>query len=228
MDTKTLLITGASSGIGAETARQAAAAGWNVALAARRADKLADLVSNIGEDRALAVSCDVQDPTAQETMVSEAVERFGGIDALFANAGRGIGPGKMSGGDVDDWRDLLMTNVYGVLLSVHFALPHLKQSRGQVVLTGSAAGRRAIAGSVYGVTKWAVTGLGYNLREELRGTGVRVMLLEPGMVDTPFFDDPKPDALRPDDIARTVVWALQQPPHMDLHEVLVYPTPPEE
>jgi NADP-dependent 3-hydroxy acid dehydrogenase YdfG len=81
---------------------------------------------------------------------------------------------------------------------------------------------------MYSVSKWAVSAIGYNLREEMRGTGVRVTLIEPGMVDTPFFDDPKPDALRPDDVARTVLFALSQPPNVDIGELVVLPTPPAE
>jgi NADP-dependent 3-hydroxy acid dehydrogenase YdfG len=81
---------------------------------------------------------------------------------------------------------------------------------------------------MYGASKWAVTAIGYNLREELRGSGVRVTLIEPGMVDTPFFDEPKPDALRPEDVARTVMFALDQPDHVDLHELVVLPTPTPE
>ena len=79
---------------------------------------------------------------------------------------------------------------------------------------------------MYSASKWAVTAIGYGLREELRGTGVRVTLIEPGMVDTPFFDEPKPEALRPDDIASAVVYALQQPASVDVHELMVLPTPP--
>jgi NADP-dependent 3-hydroxy acid dehydrogenase YdfG len=97
-----------------------------------------------------------------------------------------------------------------------------------VVLTGSVAGRRVLAGSMYSATKWAVSAIGYGLREELRGSSVRVTLIEPGMVDTPFFDAPKPDALRPEDVARSVVFALSQPPSVDLHELVVLPTPPVE
>jgi NADP-dependent 3-hydroxy acid dehydrogenase YdfG len=81
-------------------------------------------------------------------------------------------------------------------------------------------------GSVYGATKWAVTGYGYNLREELAGTGARVTLIEPGMVDTPFFDEPKPQALQADDVARAVMYAVSQPPHVDVSEILILPTTP--
>ena len=122
----------------------------------------------------------------------------------------------------------VVVNVLGVAHTLQAALPAIRERRGHVVLTGSVAGRRTIAGSMYGASKWAVTAIGYNLREELRGSGVRVTLIEPGMVDTPFFDEAKPDALKPEDVARSVVFALQQPPHVDLHELTVLPTPPVE
>jgi len=221
----TLLITGASSGIGAATARVAAAGGWNVALAARREDRLKELAGEIGET-AHAIPCDVTDLAALERAVAETEEHFGGLDALFANAGTGGAPGGFSGADPASWRRLVDVNVLGVAHTVRAALPALKRARGHVVLTGSVAGRRTLAGSMYSVSKWAVSAIGYNLREELRGTGVRVTLIEPGMVDTPFFDEAKPDALRPEDVADAVVYAIGRPQHVDIHEMMVLPTPP--
>lgn len=225
--TKTLLITGASSGIGAATARAAAEAGFHLALSARRKDRLDDLVAEIGTERALALPCDVADYEAQERVVADAVARFGRLDAVFANAGRGGAEGGFSSAPPESWRDLVDTNILGVAYTLRASLGEIRKARGHVVLTGSIAGRRALKGSMYSVTKWAVSGMGYNLREELRGTGARVTLIEPGVVDTPFFDDPKPDGLRPDDVANAVVYALTQPPHVDLHEMLIMPTPPE-
>ena len=223
---KVLLITGASSGIGAATARAAAAAGWRLALAARSADKLAALVEELGAERAGAIPCDVTDYEAQERMVRTAVERFGGLDAVFANAGIGGQPGGFSGAPPASWRALVEVNILGVAYTLRASLGHLKAARGHVVITGSVAGRRTLAGSMYSATKWAVSAIGYGLREELRGSGVRVTLLEPGLVDTPFFDTPKPEALRPEDVARSVIYALEQPPSVDVHEVTILPTPP--
>ena len=223
---RVLLITGASSGIGAATARAAAEAGFRLALLARSKDKLDALVDEIGDERALALGCDVGDLAEQERAVAAAVERFGRLDAVFANAGRGGTPGGFAGADPESWEAMMRTNVLGVAYTIRAGLEALKASRGHVVLTGSVAGRRTIGGSMYGVSKWAVTAIGYNLREELRGTGVRVTLIEPGMVDTPFFDEKKPDALQPDDVARAVVFALTQPQGCELHEIQVLPTPP--
>ncbi|MBS3804692.1 MAG: SDR family oxidoreductase [Oleiphilaceae bacterium] len=222
-----LLITGASSGIGAATARSAANAGYRLVLAARSVDKLEKLKKELGGDeRVLTVQCDVQNSDDQKAMVEQALSTFGQIDAVFANAGRGGSPGGFSGADPDAWRDMILTNIYGVGLTLQHSLPALKESRGHLLLTGSAAGRTTIPGSMYSATKWAVSGIGYNVREELRGTGVRVTLIEPGMVDTPFFDEPPVTALQPVDVAHAVTYALAQPPHVDVNEILIRPTPP--
>ena len=214
MNDRVLLITGASSGIGAATARRAAEAGFRLALAARSRDRLEALVAEIGAKRALAIECDVTDFAQQERMVSDAVDRFGQLDAVFANAGTGSRGGGFSGAPVEDWRTLVEVNVLGVAYTLRASLPALKRSRGHVLITGSVAGRRTLAGSMYSATKWAVTAIGYGLREELRGT--------------PFFDDPKPDALRDEDVARAAIYALEQPPSVDVHELVVLPTPPVE
>ena len=225
---KVLLITGASSGIGAATAREAAAAGWRLALAARSSGKLDALVEELGSERTLALSVDVTDFAAQERMVEQVTERFGRLDAVFANAGTGGQPGGFSGAPIESWQTMLDVNVLGVAYTLRASLAALKASRGHVLLTGSVAGRRTLAGSMYSATKWAVSAIGYGLREELRGSGVRVTLIEPGMVDTPFFDSEKPDALRPEDVARSALYALSQPATVDVHEIMVLPTPPLE
>lgn len=223
-DGKVVLITGASSGIGQATARALSAAGWRVALAARRLEPMQALAQELGgSDNALALTCDVQDPDSQKAMVAATLEHFGRIDALFANAGRGGEPGGFSSADPDSWKELLMTNVYGAAVTIQCSLDALKATGGQVLITGSIAGRRTLAGSMYSASKWAVTAIGYGLREELKGTGVRVTLIEPGMVDTPFFDDPKPDALRPEDVADCVLFALQRPANVDVSELVVLP-----
>ncbi|GHB17696.1 SDR family oxidoreductase [Salinicola rhizosphaerae] len=225
---KVLLITGASSGIGAATAHRAVEEGYDVALAARSKEKLSNLVDALGKTHALAITCDVTDQQDQRRMVAETLERFGRIDALFANAGMGGTSGGFSGANPDVWQSMILTNVYGVALSIQAALPALREQRGHVLLTGSAAGRTTIPGSMYSATKWAVGGIGYNLREELRGSGMRVTLIEPGRVDTPFFDEPPKDAMKDIDIANAVIYALQQPAHVDVNEMLIRPTPPIE
>lgn len=229
MSDRVFLITGASSGIGAETARQAVAAGYRVALAARSRERLESLVAELGgAEGALAIACDVTDNDAQAAMAERVLAHFGRIDVVFANAGRGGSPGGFSGADPAVWHDMILTNVYGAGLTLRHTLAAVKEVRGHVLLMGSAAGRATIAGSMYGATKWAVTGMAYNLREELRGTGVRVTVLEPGVVNTPFFDEPPSQAMEPGDIAAAALYAISQPARVDVNEILVRPTPPIE
>ena len=222
-----MLITGASTGIGAATARHAVEAGWSVVLAARSEDKLAQLVEELGEERAVAHRCDVTEFSEQEGLVAAAVERFGRIDAAFANAGFGAARGFLKE-DPDQWREMVLTNVLGVAFTIRAVMPHFKErNAGHFLLTSSVAGRRSLPGSLYSATKWAVTGMGESLRQELRqdeGSQVRVTLIEPGMVDTPFFDNRPTSALEPDDVARIVMFVVDQPSRVDINEVLVRPT----
>jgi NADP-dependent 3-hydroxy acid dehydrogenase YdfG len=218
------LITGASSGIGEATARCAAEAGFRLVLAARREDKLKALADELGgQERALAVRCDVSEWEDQERMVAETLGAFGQLDVAFANAGFGAGRSFL-GSSPEHWRAMVLTNVYGAALTIRATLPALKESRGHLLLTGSVAGRRALPGSLYSCTKFAVTAMGEAARLEVDGTGIRVTLIEPGMVDTAFFDDPVSDALEADDIARAVLYAVSQPEHVDVNEILVRPT----
>ena len=218
------MITGASSGIGAATARHAATAGWRVVLAARSAERLQELADELGgPERALALPCDVTDWEAQQQLVSGTLEAFGQIDAAFANAGFG-GPRGFLNDTPEHWREMVLTNVYGAALTLRATIPALKDSRGHLLLTSSVAGRRALPGSMYSCTKHAVTAMGEAARQDLHGTGIRVTLIEPGMVDTPFFDNRPSDALYDDDIARAVMYAISQPPHVDVNEILVRPT----
>jgi NADP-dependent 3-hydroxy acid dehydrogenase YdfG len=227
-DDPVFLITGASSGIGSATARRAVEAGYRVVLAARSEDRLADLAAELGDDgRALAVRCDVTEWADQEALARRALEAFGRIDVAFANAGFGA-PRGFQESDPDFWRSMVLTNVLGPALTIRATLPALKESRGHLVLTSSVAGRRALPGSLYASTKWAVTAMGEAARLELNGTGIRVTLIEPGMVDTPFFERGAADwALQPDDVARAVMFAVSQPPHVDVNEILVRPTAQE-
>ena len=225
-DSPVLVITGASSGIGAATARAMANAGYRLVLAARSRDKLKTLQDELGGDgKGITVACDVQQVADQIAMVDEALKAFGRIDAVFANAGRGGEPGGFSGADPEIWKDMILTNILGVGITLQACMPELRKSRGHLLITGSAAGRATIAGSMYSATKWAVSAIGYGVREELRGSGIRVTLIEPGMVDTPFFDESPDHALRPEDIAEAVKYALAQPAHVDVNELLIRPTP---
>ena len=224
-----LLITGASSGIGAATAR-AAASSYRLALAARRLEPLEELVAELGgAERAIAIRCDVTEWDQVEGMTATALESFGRIDSVFANAGFGATRGFLEE-SVEHWRSMVLTNVYGVALTIRATLPHLlERGDGHVVITSSVAGRRVLPGSLYSATKWAATAIGEALRAELRqmheNDAVRVTLIEPGMTDTPFFDNrPGEWALRDEDIARAVMFALEQPQGVDVNEILIRPT----
>lgn len=221
---RVLLITGASSGIGAATARQASAEGWRLVLAARSGERLEALAEELGgPDRALAVRCDVTDWDAQQRMAQAALAAFAQIDAVFANAGFG-GPRGFLSDTPEHWREMVLTNVYGAALTLRATIPALRESRGHLLLTSSVAGRRVLPGSMYSCTKHAVTAMGEAVRQDLHGSGIRVTLIEPGMTDTPFFENRPADALADGDIARAVLFALSQPPHVDVNEILVRPT----
>ncbi|MCW3013866.1 MAG: family NAD(P)-dependent oxidoreductase [Solirubrobacterales bacterium] len=222
---KVFLITGASTGIGAATARQAAAAGYRVVLAARSVDKLEALAGELGgQERALAVACDVTEWDQVQALVARALDAYGQLDVAFGNAGFGASRGFLNE-TPEHWKSMVLTNVYGAALTIRATIPALKESKGHLLLTGSVAGRRALPGSLYSATKWAITGMGESARQELNDTGVRVTVIEPGMVDTPFFDKGAGEgALAPEDIARAVMYAVSQPPHVDVNEILIRPT----
>jgi NADP-dependent 3-hydroxy acid dehydrogenase YdfG len=230
-DDPVLLITGASSGIGAASARAAVETGYRVVLSARREEELNQLAGELGGDeRALAIPCDVTEWDQVASLATTAIDGFGRIDAVFANAGFGATRGFLEE-TPEFWRSMVLTNVLGVAYTVRATLPHLlERGTGHFLITSSVAGRRALPGSLYSATKLAVTGIGESLRQELRqmhdNSRIRVTLIEPGMVDTDFFDNrPGPDrALHEDDIARAVVYALSQPERVDVNEILIRPT----
>lgn len=220
--TKTLLITGASSGIGAATARAASEAGWNVALLARSADTLGEIAAELG-DSALAIPCDVTDKQAFRQAIDAAADHFGGLDAVFANAGTGVSRPGVESGDPEEWHDMIHLNVLAVLHAAHFAIPHLRKTKGHFVVTGSKAGRDNMKGSVYSATKWFVHGFGENLAEEMREWGGRATIVAPGMVDTAFFDEAKPTKIQPEDVAAAVIYAITQPETVAVREVYLMP-----
>jgi serine 3-dehydrogenase len=229
MDNKVFLITGASTGIGEATARRAIEAGFNVVLAARSSQKLECLRDELGHKRALAITCDVANWQSQQAMVEKAKAHFGRIDVVFANAGFSKGSTFYGGDDKpDEWQQMVMVNVYGAAATARLTLPELVKNRGHLLITGSVVGRVTSIRNLYSATKWAVTGMAQAIRNEMVGTGVRVTLVEPGIVDTPFWDNlQKPDSakeLQADDIARAVMFAVSQPPHVDVNDILIRPT----
>jgi NADP-dependent 3-hydroxy acid dehydrogenase YdfG len=222
-DEQVLVITGASTGIGAATARRAVEFGYRVVLAARSEDKLEALALELGGEKAIAVRCDVANWHDQQAVVQTALERFGRMDAYFANAGFGATRGFLEE-SVEHWKAMIDTNVLGCALSIRASLGHFKKhNHGHLILTSSIAGRRVLPGSLYSATKHAVTAMGEALRQEIAETDIKMTLIEPGAVDTPFFDNRPTGALEADDIARAVMFAVTQPPHVDVNEILIRP-----
>jgi NADP-dependent 3-hydroxy acid dehydrogenase YdfG len=233
---KSAVVTGASSGIGEATARLLAHKGCNVVLAARREDRLKSLAAELGEG-ALAVPTDVTDPAACEALVSRAVEGFGSVDILVANAGLGL-YGSIADGEPEDWRRMFEVNVLGVLYATRAAVRHmLGRGSGDVVLVSSLAGRRVprAEGTVYAATKHALTAVAEGLRMDVHGKGIRVINVEPGLVRTEFPESSYPSAqeyyaqrefspLEAEDVAQAVVYAVEQPERVSLSEIVVRPT----
>ncbi len=223
---RVFLITGAAGGIGAATARRAAAAGYRLVLAGRDEARLNALAEELGgPEIALSVRCDVQDWGAQQHLVERTLEAWGRLDVVFANAGVAAGTGFVHGDATpEEWHTMVLTNIYGVAATARLTLPLLIESRGHLLLMGSVVGRVPIPGSYYSATKWAVTGMSESIRAELIGTGVRVTVVQAGFVDTPLLAR-RPDGpiLAAEDVARTVLWALDQPPHVDINEVVIRP-----
>lgn len=196
-----LLITGASRGIGAAVARRAAAAGYRLVLTARTPGPLEALATELRGDgdsggRVVARTVDSTDWTALSGLVAEVEERFGRLDAVLANAGTSVVTSFLgsTGAPPEEWRDMVLTNVYGPALTARATLPALTRTKGHLLLTGSAAGRGVRPGNLYSATKWAVTGMAQAIRAECVGTGVRVTLfclslvtLAPGWASRPAF-----------------------------------------
>jgi NADP-dependent 3-hydroxy acid dehydrogenase YdfG len=224
-----LVITGGATGVGAATAGQAVRAGWKVVIASRSRDTVKRQVKALGgAEHALGVACDVSDWDSQAGLKEAALDQFGRIDAVFANAGVSKGAFLLDDGKdtPKEWREMILTNVYGVAVTVRLFLPELIRRKGHLLLTGSVVGHVATPGNLYSATKWAVTGMAESIRRKLTGTGVRVTLISPGRVDTPFWDDkarPDEPMLDPDDVARAVMYALTQPPSVDVNEILLRP-----
>lgn len=241
MDGKVVAITGASSGIGEATALLLAKEGAAVSLGARRMDRIEALAERINGDggRALAIETDVSDEAQAREFVERTHKELGGLDALVNNAGvMLLGPVLMN--EPGDWRTMIDVNLYGVLWCTRAAFPiFAEQKSGHFVNVSSVAGRTASAGSaVYNLTKWGVNGFTEGLRQEAVHVNVRTTLIEPGFVETelqahntnPIVTETLEkmrSSLTPlvaDDIARAVHYALSQPEHVAVNEVLVRPT----
>lgn len=233
------IVTGASSGIGAATARALGDEGMAVALAARREDRLTDLADEIddGPGEALVVPTDVTDRDAVDDLVETTVDEFGDLDVLVNNAGVMLLQ-KVADADPDDWRTMVEVNLLGLMHASKAALPHLRGG-GDLVQVSSVAGRETSQTAAgYNATKWGVNGFTDALRKEETENGVRTTIVEPGAVETEL-QDHIPDeevkqriegwvesmeALQPEDIAAAVLYAVGQPRHVSINELLVRPT----
>jgi clavulanate-9-aldehyde reducatase len=235
------VVTGASSGIGEASALALAAAGAAVALAGRREDRLEALGARIEADggRALAVATDVSNEDQAGQLIQRAHGELGRLDILVNNAGVML-LGPVTGADTAQWRRMIDVNLLGLLYCTHAALPLMTEGGGgDIVNVSSVAGRRATLGSaVYNLTKFGVNAFSEALRQEAVHAGIRVSVIEPGMVETELVEhntDPTVletvnrlreqigDPLRPEDIARAIAYTVSQPPHVALNEILVRP-----
>jgi NADP-dependent 3-hydroxy acid dehydrogenase YdfG len=230
MSKPVFLITGGAGGIGSATACLAAQAGFTLVLAGRRKEALEEVRYILpAATQVLTVSCDVSEWAQMRDLIDLAEDTFGRLDVAFANAG--ISPDTSflgaKGDPPEEWREAVLTNVLGPALTARAALPALVRAGGHLVLSGSVAGRGLRIGSLYSATKWAVTALSQSIRSECVGTGVRVTLIQPGLVDTePSMlkeerrNDPR---LEPSDVARAVLFAVGEPRHVDVSEIVIRP-----
>jgi NADP-dependent 3-hydroxy acid dehydrogenase YdfG len=242
LDGRVAAVTGASSGIGEATALVLAAAGAAVALGARRTDRIAALAERIeGEGgRAVAIEVDVADEAQARAFVAGAHEQLGGLDVLVNNAGVML-LGPVEGADTDEWRRMIDVNLLGLLYCTHAALPLMREGGGgHIVNLSSVAGRNARAGAaVYNLTKFGVTAFSEALRQEALHAGVRVTCVEPGFVETELQGHSKSpliqqgvekmreqigEVLTAEDIGGAILYAVAQPRHVNINEVLVRPT----
>jgi len=226
-DTPVTLVTGGGSGIGAATARQLLRRGHRVTITGRREGRLRAFAGDVGEPAdLLTLVADAADHHAVQEAVETTVREFGRLDTVVANAGYTTFD-TVADGDPAGWRHMVLTNVLGPALLIRVSLPHLKQSRGRIVLVGSTAGIVYSPGNIYGATKWAVTGLAENTRRMVTGDGVGVTLINPGATLTNFFDadggPPDRAMLSADQLASCIVWAIHQPSGVDVNTVTVRP-----
>jgi NADP-dependent 3-hydroxy acid dehydrogenase YdfG len=241
LDGKVAAITGASSGIGEATALALAGAGCAVALGARRKDRIDDLAKRITDEggTAAAIEVDVADEAQARAFVEQTSEQLGGLDVLVNNAGvMLLGPFEQS--KADDWRTMVEVNLLGLLYCTHAAVPAMReQGGGTIVNVSSVAGRFARAGSgVYNLTKFGVGAFSEALRQEVVDAKIRVVIVEPGFVDTelqghnegPVLEmvekmrEQIGEVLHADDIAGGILYAVSRPPHVSINEVLIRPT----
>lgn len=237
---KVAFVSGASSGIGAATARVLAGEGASLAIAARRAERLHELRDELaaGGTKVHVLELDVADERACREAVRSTAEVFGGLDVLVNSAGLML-LGPVEGADVTDWTRMIDVNVLGLMYLTHAALPHLLRSKGSLVQISSVAARVVGKGAAaYNASKFAVNGFSEGVRHEVTERGMRVVVIEPGSVETELRDHithaaskaaieervAKIRQLQAGDIAEAVRYAVTAPPHVSVNEILIRPT----
>jgi len=237
MTTKTVWITGATSGFGAAAVERFVAGGWRVIASGRRADRLQQLVTRHGAERVHAAAFDVRDEAAMRAAHANLQPAFAGIDLLVNNAGLALGTAPAQQADLAQWKQMIDTNVTALVTLTHLLLPQLIERRGAIVNISSIAGSYAYrGGNVYGGSKAFVSQFSQNLRSDLHGTGVRVTSVEPGMAETEFTlvrtggDQAASEKLyagaqpiTAGDIADTIWWIANLPPHLNINRLEVMP-----
>ncbi|WP_455354447.1 SDR family oxidoreductase [Streptomyces sp. SYSU K217416] len=222
------LITGGSTGIGAATARALIKQGHRVAVTGRDADRLAAFADSAGAgERLLTLTGDTSDESHIASAVRHIVGSWGRLDTVIANAGFSL-PGTLEDHDPEAMRAMVLTNVLGPALLVRATLPHLRKSKGRIVIVGSVAGVRNTPGNLYSVTKWAAHALAENTRLLVSKDGVGVTLVAPGIVDTPFWDKrggcpEAAPAMSAEQIAEVILFAINQPEGVDINHLTMRP-----
>lgn len=239
---KVVIVTGASSGIGEATALRLAEMGAKLALVARRKDRLDKLAKQVEAtgSEVLVIEADVTDKTKAPTIIKKVVDKWGGVDILINNAGVML-LGPVADASLEEWETMVHVNVLGLLYLTHAAVPHMKKTgTGHIVNVSSVAGRTSRSGSaVYNATKWGVVGFTDALRQEFAEAklNVRTTLIEPGAVATELQGHNRPEIqaefkkrfagiemLQSVDIAAAIAYAVSQPPHVSVNEILIRPT----
>jgi serine 3-dehydrogenase len=235
MTDRTAFITGATAGIGEAAVRAFAEAGWRVIGTGRRADRLEKLAAQIGPQMH-SLTFDMRDAAAIDAALQSLPEGFRDIDLLVNNAGLALGTAPAQQADLAQWQQMIDTNISGLVAITHKLLPRLVERKGAIINLSSVAATYPYGGgNVYGGTKAFVTQFSLNLRTDLHGTGVRVTSIEPGMVETEFtlvrtgsqaasdalYGDARP--MTADDIAQTLLWVANQPPHLNFNRIELMP-----
>lgn len=223
MRPRVLFITGGTSGVGLAVARRGLEAGYQTFITGTNEGRLKGIIEADQSGRLAGCVADTSDWGATSSAVAQALDSFEGIDAVVACAGLGA-QGNFETGDPERWKSMVLTNVLGPALVVRAALPELRVSRGQIIFIGSVFGTKAAPGSLYSATKYGVSAIAESLRQQMVETGVRVCVIHPGRIDTPWWPEGAlPPALDDGSVARAVHWVLQQPNEVEINEIVMRP-----